>query len=103
MPGSVVGEAGQFVDTEDLREDSAPRSWWLSDPRARIAVLALSAFLIARVVSISALLVVGHQRGMRLGELVSGWDGVYYRAIATDGYVRGAAQAAFFPLFPLLT
>jgi hypothetical protein len=98
-----MSEAGRLVRSENLKEDSGLRPWWLRHPRARVALLAVSAFLVARVVSISALFVAGHQRGMRLGELVTLWDGVYYRATATVGYVRGAAQVAFFPLFPLLT
>jgi hypothetical protein len=82
---------------------------WARQPRLRVMTLALSAFLMARLVSLSALLLVGRWRGMPLGELVSRWDGVWYRWVAEAGYrphplaAHGELPITFFPLYPLST
>lgn len=64
--------------------------------------LSLAAFGLARALSLGAILWVGWSRHLRLGEVLSAWDGTYYREIASSGYHAGSWAVAFFPLYPLL-
>jgi hypothetical protein len=66
-------------------------------------------WLVSRVVVFGTAIAAGvtgwpHHRSPHGLELLTGWDGVWYREIAAHGYHASAGQSdiAFFPLLPLL-
>jgi hypothetical protein len=93
-PVSPVLESYLFTDVNGSTVSAAYRElavWWL----------------LSRIIVFGSALAVGvtgwphHISAHGLG-LLTGWDGAWYREIASSGYHAGSRDVSFFPLLPLI-
>jgi hypothetical protein len=100
-----------------MRELTERSRRWVGDPHLRFALLA---FLVGRLV-VGAVAAIGWQLPHETPEYATEWaaqppahawqafftglerfDGQFYLQVASEGYEKGDASSAFFPLYPLL-